>query len=249
MALDIRPCFSYIPSESRSPRTPPGEGTFRRSGRVRCLRAGRYTLSSGSFGHQSPGTMTGAGSVPWAGTGEGRQHLLRPRPRKPGLELSLRDDDSLWREPWWDADRRAAHRRAEPHPMVRRIRISVCRRSASLIYCRSEWRTRSSEWKDGDPPLCFGSQAQNSRFTWQRFGNSDPEAACPGTARHCELWRSNPGRLARRGVLDCFVASLLAMTMALIRPHDSGGGGTARLRGGGGDDLTAPQVLRRTSRL
>ena len=26
---------------------------------------------SGGFGHQSPGTTTGAGSVPWAGTGEG----------------------------------------------------------------------------------------------------------------------------------------------------------------------------------
>ena len=36
---------------------------------------------------------------------------LLPRPRKPGLKLSLGDESSLWREPWWNADRRARPQR------------------------------------------------------------------------------------------------------------------------------------------
>ena len=47
--------------------------------------------------------------------------------------------------------------------MVRRIRISVCRRSASLIYLANEGEANG---KTDTPPLCFGSQAQCSRFTW-----------------------------------------------------------------------------------
>jgi hypothetical protein len=78
------------------------------------------TLFPGSFGHQSPGIMTGAGG---ASLGWDRRRRVTPaghlpahdlaglcvrlRPRKPGLKLSLRDDDSLWRELWWNADRRA----------------------------------------------------------------------------------------------------------------------------------------------
>src|SRR5208282_6348689 len=69
---------------------------------------------------------------------------MRPRPRKPGLKLSLRDDDSLWREPWWNAGRRARPiaegRRKPPYPWraphaacMRDLDYCVCRRSASLF--------------------------------------------------------------------------------------------------------------------
>src|SRR5580704_5310310 len=80
--------------------------------------------------------MTGARGARWTGTGDGGQRPYRPRPRKPGLKLSLRDDDSLWREPRWNADGRARLARREPHPKVRRIRISVLRRSASFFFLR-----------------------------------------------------------------------------------------------------------------
>jgi len=44
-------------------------------------------------------------------TGDAYSISAPPRPRKHGLKLSLRDDDSLWREPWWNADRRARPQR------------------------------------------------------------------------------------------------------------------------------------------
>jgi hypothetical protein len=54
---------------------------------------------------------------------------LKPRPRKPGLELSLWDQQSLWREPWWNADgrarlaRRALHRQVQPLPRLSAFRL------------------------------------------------------------------------------------------------------------------------------
>src|SRR5580700_6459726 len=62
----------------------------REVGRVRCPRADLQS-APGRLGYQSPGTMTGMGGAPWTGTGEGGERPCRPRPRKPGLELSLWD--------------------------------------------------------------------------------------------------------------------------------------------------------------
>src|SRR5580704_6286296 len=81
--------------------------------------------------------MTGARGARWTGTGDGGQRPFRPRPRKPGLKLSLRDDDSLWREPWWNADRRAAPLGGAA-PDGAAGRTSVCRRSASLFIRRAK---------------------------------------------------------------------------------------------------------------
>src|SRR5580704_11944619 len=65
--LDNRLRFGYICCESRSPKDAFGRGYSPGVGRVRCLRMGPYTLFSGSFGHQSSGTMTGVGgaSLDW----------------------------------------------------------------------------------------------------------------------------------------------------------------------------------------
>src|SRR5580658_67750 len=63
----------------------------------------------------------------------------------------LWDDNSLRQEPWWNADRRARFAKREPHRKVRRIRISVCRRSASFIYWFGEWGVANSEIEK--PPL------------------------------------------------------------------------------------------------
>jgi hypothetical protein len=41
--------------------------------------------------------------------------------------------ESLWREPWWNAGRRAAPVGAAPHRKVRRMMLSVFRRSASFF--------------------------------------------------------------------------------------------------------------------
>jgi hypothetical protein len=70
---------------------------------------------------------------------------LRLCPRKPGLKLSLGDDDSLWREPWWNADRRARPqaeggasrflRGASRTPLACGHEDKcVCRRSAILLF-------------------------------------------------------------------------------------------------------------------
>ena len=58
---------------------------------------------------------------------------LLPRPRKPGLKLSLWDDKSLWREPWWNADRRAHPAGCAAVPAARQVPDCVCRRSASFL--------------------------------------------------------------------------------------------------------------------
>src|ERR1700684_1861011 len=81
--------------------------------------------------------MTGARGARWTGTGGGGHRPVRPRPWKPGLKLSLRDDDSLWREPRWNADGRAPFAKGELYRKVQRIRISVLRRPASFFCLRS----------------------------------------------------------------------------------------------------------------
>ena len=75
---------------------------------MRCLRMGPYTLFPGSFGHQSPGIMTGTGgaSLDWD-----RRRRVTPVPtasQETWPEAEPWDEDSLWREPRWNADRRAA---------------------------------------------------------------------------------------------------------------------------------------------
>jgi hypothetical protein len=78
--------------------------------------------------------MTGlrGASLDWDRRGAGNA-AIRPRPRKPGPTLSLRDEQSHWREPRWNAGRRARLARRAPRREVRRFRNSVFRRSASFF--------------------------------------------------------------------------------------------------------------------
>jgi len=76
---------------------------------------------------------------------------------------------SLWREPWWNAVRRARLARREPHRKMRRIRISVCRRSAFLFsFCDG-----SEHDRDGSraPPPASSDEGQVLKFVcWNAFG-------------------------------------------------------------------------------
>src|SRR5271155_6152676 len=78
--------------------------------------------------------VTPAGAIlPAHDLSENRKHFsgscVRPRPRKPGLKLSHWDDESLWREPWWNAGRRArptAEGRRKPLSPWRAPRAAAC---------------------------------------------------------------------------------------------------------------------------
>jgi len=62
------------------------------------------------LGQVFPGRVTPAQTVQGLRSPVGagvKDRALRPSPRKPGLKLSLGDEYSLRREPWWNADRRA----------------------------------------------------------------------------------------------------------------------------------------------
>jgi len=52
--LDNRRYFGYMPFRISLTKDTTGEGTSRRSGRVRCLRAGPYTPLSGGSGINLP---------------------------------------------------------------------------------------------------------------------------------------------------------------------------------------------------
>src|SRR4029077_20597461 len=55
----------------------------------------------------------------WTGTGQHGVTPVMTKSPEAWPELRLWDEKSLRQEPWWNADRRAAPKRAEPHPMVR----------------------------------------------------------------------------------------------------------------------------------
>ena len=93
----------------------------------------------------------------------GKPAALAPSPTKPRLKLSLGDHEFLWREPWWNAGRRARPQAeggasrsfgARPHAAcVRVMKHCVCRRSASFS-CRKRalndlFVARVSEAKPG----------------------------------------------------------------------------------------------------
>src|SRR5581483_2858329 len=74
-------------------------------------------LSGGSGHHADRHYDWSVGCFHWTGTGERRQHPRKPRPRKPGLDLSLGDWQSPWREPRWNAVRRM-HRKVQAATQV-----------------------------------------------------------------------------------------------------------------------------------
>jgi hypothetical protein len=122
----------------------------------------------------------------------------------------------------------------EPHPLVRTMKHCVCRRSASLFFIsfvlpfsviaglnpaihaeakidrtyRLDFASRSSAWTTGSNPVV--TQGKALLFD---IAIEDLRAhRIARTVRHCE--RSEAIQLGA-GELDCFVASLLAMTCPL----------------------------------
>jgi hypothetical protein len=88
----------------------------------------------------------------WTGTGQGRVTPAQtasvlprqgddyrigapPRPRKHGLELSLRDDDSLWREPRWNADRCAHAEGCAAVPAARQVGLASVGVPLPFFFC------------------------------------------------------------------------------------------------------------------
>ena len=105
--------------------TSPCEGVVRPEGRAigreRCPRAALQP-APGRLGHQPAGTRTGtrgASLQPGATPAGASRRILAPPPGKPGPTLSLRDEQSHWREPWWNADTRARCASARAAPEAR----------------------------------------------------------------------------------------------------------------------------------
>jgi hypothetical protein len=107
--------------ESSSPGRTPSGG--KPGGRGECGARGRICSPlPGGFGHHVRRHYDRCARC-FAGCGGGvggKPQRLAPLPTKPGLKLSLGDDDSLWQEPWWNAGRRARPtaegRRKPPYP-------------------------------------------------------------------------------------------------------------------------------------
>ncbi len=127
-------------------------GDFGRRGECGARARRLVTVALGRLGHHPAGTTTGVrgASLDWDRRGAGnargearglrppvgaglQDRTLRPGPRKHGLTLSLGDQLSPWREPQWNADRRARFARRAPYRKVRRD-TCVCRRSASFFF-------------------------------------------------------------------------------------------------------------------
>jgi hypothetical protein len=85
---------------------------------VRRLRAERYTPLSGGSGHHARRHYDRCvGCCHWTGTGDTGQHPVKPRPRKPGLDLSLWDRRPSGWSREWNVDKSArAAMCASPHP-------------------------------------------------------------------------------------------------------------------------------------
>jgi hypothetical protein len=83
-----------------------------------------------------------------AGTAVKRRRRTRPvtSAARSLARVAPWDDDSLWQEPWWNADRRAPFAKGELYRKVQRIRISVVRRSAFLIFLRIHFFLRFHSW-------------------------------------------------------------------------------------------------------
>jgi hypothetical protein len=137
--IDKCHCLGYICAANLAPVKDAG-CRLQLAERVRRLRAAGSSPSlRGSSGISLP-ALRPAREVhrwKWDRRGEGNSSRTAPSPTKPSLTLSLRDEKSLGREPWWNAGRRARPAGAAPHRKVWRLRNSAFRRSASFFFPRS----------------------------------------------------------------------------------------------------------------
>jgi hypothetical protein len=115
---------------------------------------------SGRLGHQSPGTMTGAGGASLDWDRRRRVTPVQTTSQEAWPEAEpLGWNNSLRREPRWNAGKRARSVERAPHRKMRRWLPGVCRRSASFIYLFLEsliWRNgRNGRPKDRPHPCSF----------------------------------------------------------------------------------------------
>src|SRR5271155_5613189 len=168
IVLDIRHHFRYIAvaNQARSQRTPSGG---RPEGGASAVPAGGVTTRSraaraSACRHYDRRARCIAGTGSGVG---GKPQRLAPHPTKPGPTLSLRDEDSLWREPWWPTGERARSGGSaqagsswrEPHPLVRDMKHCVCRRSASFICRKRDLKSAGSEPKRAYFVIASASEA------------------------------------------------------------------------------------------
>jgi hypothetical protein len=155
------------------------------AGQVRCPRMGLSTLSPGSFGHQSPGIMTGAGG---ASLGWDRRRRVTP---------AQTASQETWpeAEPWGrrlPLVRAVVGRRQTSCPAgQRRTRwcggcAHVCRRSASFFICGGPSSHTPS------PPAAYGMTRSGSagRFCQWRRHSSGAEASREGDRLRASSIRS-----------------------------------------------------------
>src|SRR5580704_12175133 len=104
-------------------------------------------------------------------TGTPTASALRPRPRKHGLELSVRDDDSLWREPRWNADRCAHPEGCAAVPAARQVGLASV--VVPLPFSFVAWLRRgerSGQQKAGTTPS-FSSAISFALQSWRHLQN------------------------------------------------------------------------------
>src|ERR1700722_17494497 len=93
-----------------------GEGHGAEAHRVMGARAvpagGFAACSRAAWASCLPALRPGWEVHPWTGTGEGGERPFRPRPRKPGLKLTLGMKYPSRGEPWGNAVKRARSKRA-----------------------------------------------------------------------------------------------------------------------------------------
>jgi hypothetical protein len=169
---------------------------------VRCPRMGPYTLFSGSFGHQSPGTMTGAGSVPldWD----------RRRRATPASAILLAHDLFGKPYPLFRIMRQTASQETWPEaePWGRRlplVRAAVERRKASGL--------RSARAvPDGTEVVHCAFRRSASLFLYRHCEERSDEAI--------HMWTA-PGLQGWRAVLDGSLASICPA--CLMQSHMTAG--------------------------
>jgi hypothetical protein len=110
-------------------------------------------------------------------------------------------NNSLRREPWWNAGKRARSVERAPHRKMRRLVTCVCRRSASFIYfvARVEQsETRERRWSRTFVP---GFRCAQSRLRNDETGVSEDESQAPPLtfSKPSRVRQANRASLALRG--------------------------------------------------
>ena len=152
--------------------------------------AGGFALRSrAASGHQSPGTTTGAGGAPLGWDRRRRVTPVRPRPRKPGLKLSLRDETPFGES----RGGTPTGGRAALSPRRARLGAVVAQRLSAFRFLLSWlawlWRDGRSEKRNEAPPLALSFQAGFALHVAAFTARAQNRAAKTGELGHGPLQR------------------------------------------------------------